>query len=78
MMLPYTLGKFLCAPHLPCHWFTTLHAEEVHYALDDNLQHKSYEVYRLRRGRVRTRHERMQGLTQELILQVSRWTAKPV
>ncbi len=43
MTLPYTLGKFLHAPHLPCHRFT--HAKEVYYALDDNPQHALYEVY---------------------------------
>jgi ribonuclease HI len=55
--LPYPLGRFLKAPHLPSQWLTTLHATEL-YFVPHNSPTRKYDVYRLRRNRVSTRHGR--------------------
>jgi hypothetical protein len=55
--LPYTLGRYLCHPHLPCQWYTNESAEALFY-IDGGMVHPEYEVYRLRPGTVGTRHGR--------------------
>ena len=54
-LLPYPLGKCLQSPHLPCQWFTTLQATEV-YHTPDNPTTRSYEIYKIQRGRISTRY----------------------
>ena len=51
------MGKFLKAPHLQCQWFTTLRATEVYY-VPSNTPTRTYEIYKLQRNRVSTRHGR--------------------
>ena len=45
MHLLYTLGKFLCHPHLPQPWYTTLFAGEIYNSLDGNPAYPTYEIY---------------------------------
>ncbi len=56
MNLPYTPGKFICHPHLPCPWYTTLFAREVYYLVDNKSASPTYEIHQLQHGGVSTRH----------------------
>jgi hypothetical protein len=58
MNLPYTLGKFIRHPHLPCPWYTTLLAREVYYSVDKTSASPTYEIYQLRHGGIGMRHGR--------------------
>jgi hypothetical protein len=53
--LPYTLGRYLHHPHLPCQWYTNESAKALFY-VDGGMAHPEYEVYLLRPGTVGTCH----------------------
>jgi hypothetical protein len=55
--LPYTLGRYLRHPHLPCQWYTNESAEALFY-IDSGTEHPEYEVYQLQPSTVGTWHGR--------------------